>query len=38
MFLSLSQVDTAGANLALRVACAGISKTTEPEFGQVPMY
>ncbi|CAE7313563.1 Ttll11 [Symbiodinium sp. CCMP2592] len=33
------KVDTAGANLALRVACAGISKTTEPEFGQVrPMW
>ncbi|CAL1157277.1 unnamed protein product [Cladocopium goreaui] len=33
------KVDTASTNLALRVACAGISKTTAPEAGQVrPMW
>ncbi|CAJ1448425.1 unnamed protein product [Effrenium voratum] len=33
------KVDTARTNLALRVACAGISKTTTPEAGQVrPMW
>eukprot|EP00438_Fugacium_kawagutii_P006603 Skav212982 [mRNA] locus=scaffold423:97643:121234:- [translate_table: standard] len=32
-------VDTASTNLALRVACAGISKTTAPEASQVrPMW
>ena len=30
------QVDTASTNLALRVACAGISKSTNGEAGVVP--
>ncbi|CAK9046149.1 unnamed protein product [Durusdinium trenchii] len=33
------KVDTANTNLALRVACAGVSKTTNPEASQVrPMW